>query len=263
MWTAIFSVFGRRFIPGGVALRGRWAWGVILCAGITAAGCARGQQPSTALDGALSEPERVDEGAYVRPFDELALESGASQDADPALVRLRAEAWPETSSVHPWRVLEEGVGALLSKPEVRGPWRVILLSREPSAWASGLLVQIPSEVAQDALPTRVQVRTSPTPREITRTGWPAVSRLLEDEGIADLELRPGARVALFFPQEVRVSIVELIVWSSRGDERVGLGKVSLIRGGIDRSGLQATPVELLVEEGERAPVDEGALDGVF
>ena len=189
-------------------------------------------------------------------------ESRATSWEEDRYVRLRAEAWPTTEGEFPWRVLEDG-GAFVSDASSFRPWRVILLSREPSAWAGGVLITLPASLPSSSMPTRVQVFSSPTPREITRASWPSVSRVLIDEGEARVAVAPGQSLALTFAEPIRVSILVLVVHESAGNSVLGLGRVQLIR---DVAALgdphDVAVVPLAPAASQQAPVDAGALEGM-
>lgn len=212
----------------------------------------------------LNQPSAlVESESTVRVLE--GIESPRSQESqvDERLVRLRAEAWPATDARHPWRVVEEGEGVLITAQETPKPWRVVMLSREPSAWAEGLVVELPPVISSDNRPSRVQVRISPTPREITRSGWPAVSRLLDDAGSASIPAESSGDLVLRFAEPLRVSIVEVIFYDSHGAKSVGFGKMSLLRAGLEENAVQGTRIDLRAGEAEASPIEEGALDGVF
>lgn len=216
--------------------------------------CAKGNTQASAL--AETEPS-------VRVLADIETSQSPESPLDERLVRLRAEAWPATDARHPWRVVEEGEGVLITAQETPKPWRVVMLSREPSAWADGLVIQMPPVISADNRPSRVQVRVSPTPREITRSGWPAVSRLLDDAGSATIPAGTSGDLVLHFRESLRVSIVEVIFHDSHGAKSVGFGKISLLRVGLAENAVQGTKIELRAGEAEASPIEEGALEGVF
>lgn len=231
---------------------------VVLCA--LNASCAASRVVSTDPDG-TSMPAHMNASALDDAHAQTPQEAPAL-DGDASRVRVRADAWPMTESAYPWRAVEEG-GWMVSSEESAAPWYWVIRSREPSVWAEGVLWEFPAEVPADALPTIVCVKTSPTLREVTRSAWPSIVRLLDDEGIGSFSAAPGDRVALVFARPVRVSMAEISVLQSAGGRRVASGRISLIRGGVDWDALGALRVVLVDAAQDEAPVDVNVLREVL
>lgn len=173
--------------------------------------------------------------------------------------RVRAEAWPRAQGDDQWHALEDGDGVFLC--ETPAPSQTfVLASRESSAWVQGIAVQFDPSLPMESRPSRIGVRVSPTPIDVSRAAWPAVASTLHTLGVADLETTASHEVFLRFSSPQRVSLVELDVRVSTDGAQCGMGRVALVPATLDApmGDLLVVPVRLM-DTSEEAPHRSGIL----
>lgn len=210
-------------------------------------GCARTQTPQPVMS-ASEEP---------MPADVLAIASPTTWSN--GWYRVRAEAWPQAQGDDQWHVLEDGDGVF--RCETPAPSQTfVFASRESSAWVQGIALRFDPSLPADSRPTRIGVRVSPTPIDVSRAAWPAVASTLHTVGVADLETTAGEEVILRFSNPQRVSLVELDVRVSTEGAQCGMGRVALVPATLDApvGDLPTVPVRLM-DAPEEGPHRSGIL----
>lgn len=158
--------------------------------------------------------------------------------------RVRAEAWPESKEEEGWRFLERG-GGYFESEEGQGPsWTFVFSSRESALPSRGILIEIPSDTPENALPMEIRLRYTPTAMRVSREAWSAIRPLLLELGSAELQWAPGGKYWIDFGQVERISLIELEVLSSKGGRQVAMGRVSLAHQGATHIGTHYQRVRL-------------------
>lgn len=176
--------------------------------------------------------EAVDDAAHASKDPDAASEAeGEESPQAPPMGTpsgtLRAEAWPTPRKDARWRALEDGKGVFVDQDQ-KGVRTFVFSSVTDSMPATGLRIDLPSTLDQDAVPQTIVVSASPTPMHVSRDAYPSIATLLQVLGVVELDAAPGDSVYIAFDDVERISLIQLQVWGGDDAEHVGMGRVRIV-----------------------------------